>query len=456
MRERLGYWRGEDGIVLAVVILALVVLSVAGIAALIAGADEELSGRAMRESAEAFYAAEAGLNQVEATLSDSVAAAMEPGESLDLGWHVLDDGASYHAEIVRFDNAGSQPLFRVTSEGRSRGGGGAQKTLTLSLTALDGEPDLGYCCSAAATVRGEVKLKNLEGFAARLSGIDTVPPAWDPVCADHQREDHPGLIVQDSADFSQASGTTLEGVPPLVEDTTMADSTFDNYGGMSWDSVKALGDFVIGEDNEEFRLNNTPPGDPYAPMGDIDPSNGLPEDKDDWWIGPRYNADGTCNTSHPLNWGSEDPNDPCFDYFPVIVTRGEIELKGSFYGQGIWLMDTNGLGNGAEFELEGCSYADWTGPPPGCTGVEMAGLIIGRGCVEIQYKSDFYGAVYVDGKYPQASCGSDRPLSNDRWTNTMYSSCVIDRVLDSTRLGDAAKKGGGLVRLALRSFGESF
>jgi hypothetical protein len=265
-----------------------------------------------------------------------------------------------------------------------------------------------------------------------------------------------GLIVQDSSFFDTSGVTTLEGDPPLVEDPTMADSTFDDYGGMSWDSVKALADFAIGQDGVQLQLNTVPPGNPHSPMGPLDPVIGLPQDNTDWWIGPRYGPGNTCNTAHPLNWGSKNPGDPCFNHFPVIVTRGEIELKDSFYGQGIWLMDTNGLGHGAEFELEGCSYPSWTGPPAGCAGIEMAGLIIGRGCVEIQYKSDFYGAVFVDGNYPQVSCQSDVPLSNDRWTNTMYSGCVIDRVLGSTRLGEAAMKPGPLVLISSRSFIEGY
>ena len=67
-------------------------------------------------------------------------------------------------------------------------------------------------------------------------------------------------------------------------------------------------------------------------------------------LAPAYNADGTCNTSVPTNWGSSDPGNACFNYFPVILVRGEVEGQ-SGYGQGIVVLDLVSPTVGSEFNL---------------------------------------------------------------------------------------------------------
>ena len=96
-------------------------------------------------------------------------------------------------------------------------------------------------------------------------------------------------------------------------------------------------------------------------------------------------------------------------------------------------MDTLTNGSGSEFELES----------PG----NLNGLIVGKGCVELEDGSQTHGAIYLDGSYyDQDMCDGALPLKvrkggqNVLHTDLFYSECVVQRVLAATGLG---QPGGG-------------
>ncbi len=125
----------RGGFVMPVVIFALMILGTVGIAALLTANDEQRSSRAVRESGVAFYTAEAGYNKVLANWPDSLADLLVPGDSLDLGWETLDNGASFRAMIYRFDNGAAQEIYGMVVEGRGAGPLGGQRTVALAGTA---------------------------------------------------------------------------------------------------------------------------------------------------------------------------------------------------------------------------------------------------------------------------------------------------------------------------------
>jgi hypothetical protein len=177
---------------------------------------------------------------------------------------------------------------------------------------------------------------------------------------------------------------------------------------------------------------------------------------DDSKFGPRYHnlSDGhghgmgdpvlgTCDTTHPLNFGA--PSGPCEDHFPVILVQGEVEIKDKgydsypddesqwdvWYMQGIVIIDTLSDGQGGEFELES----------PGT----FAGLMIGKGCIQLQDGSQTFGAVFVDGHIQQETC-ENPPLElnkgdnlNYPHTDLYYSECVVQEVLRATGMGEQRK-----------------
>ncbi len=431
MRENLspGIVKNEGGFVLPVVLFGLVLMSTVAIVAMTTSDDEMRSSRAMRESAAAFYVAEAGLHETYATWSSYPAIdPIAPGDSLDLGWQTLANGASYRATVYRWDG-GDEPMYQVQVEGRSSGLAGGQKTVSFSLTSAAGWGyRLGACCEGAATMRGIAEIDD----TSAINGFDQHPPGWEDagVCSD-ELNDKPGLVMKDSTELDiEDSESTVDGDPPIVHVPEMDDSTFSWFNGLTWDSLSATAEHSIGTPGTGTSLRSSD-------------------------IYPRYNGDGTCDTSHPYNWGSDDPNDACFDYFPVITLYGDVNLKDAAYGQAILLLDTatvvDSLGNptllGSELDIE--------------DGARFNGVILGRGCVEIQRGAVMHGGVFVDGDFWTGSsvlCWGDPPLNMNHQGTLQWSQCAVDRAILNGGLTEfgVPESTGGARLLRSRSFGEMF
>jgi hypothetical protein len=457
-----GVLEDRRGFVLPVIIFGLLLMGTMTVAALLTASDESRSGRAMREATEAFYAAEAGLNQVYAEW-DSIKAAVDTmvgGSTLDLGWRATAGGGRYHAVVYRWDE-GVQPVYQLIVEGRSAGSRGGVKWLSYTLTSGPGGPDSGYmlgeCCDAAATVKGSYKQRGspdttYAGFSV-ASGYDTHPPGWGgaDVCAD-ELYDKPGLIMADTtlADLDLSDGL-LEGVPPLVQDPTITDAAFDSFGPYSWQDVKDRADIVIDPFMADGCVYMAGGGTSVCDMG----SGQIKLEADE--VYPRYNGDGTCDTSHPLNWGSDDPDDPCFNHFPVILTKGEVEFRDAdrFYGQGMIILDFDETAmTGAELEFE--------------TNAHFRGVTLGKGCIEVQAGAQYYGAIFLDATYDGVTCDKSADLYESCGagrlcdeTRLQWSQCAVDRAMRGSSLFDMAEatipgESGGIQLLGDRAYGELF
>ena len=132
--------RRDEGFALPTVILVMVLVSALALASLMTTGDERAAGRALRESAKAFYAAEAGANAV---ISDFDALSYDtlmsvPGDSADLGWQTLENGSSYGVMLRRVDGGGGKPLYFVSVTGRGVGGLRGQRTIGVALRATTG------------------------------------------------------------------------------------------------------------------------------------------------------------------------------------------------------------------------------------------------------------------------------------------------------------------------------
>ncbi len=470
--------RGVRGFVLPVVIFSLVLLSTMALVGLLTSQDEYWSSSAMRQSSSAFYAAEAGLNEVLATWDSTRQAAVDslsPGDSLTLNWRTLDGGARYRARIYRWDDGG-QPMYELSVEGRGAGARRGQRVLTLALTAVPSVPGEGYkvgeCCEATAVVKGTFGQRGTPDMKGNLgqvfqSGYDTHPPGWEAagVCSD-SLYDKPGVVMQDTSGIElDPDDAVLEGVPPILEDPTISDSIFEYFGEYTWEDIKAKAEIVI----DTFGYVQLADGSNRIKIDDSPPSHNLEGDE----VYPRYTTDPItgellCDTSHPLNWGSDDPDDPCFDHFPIILTQGEVDLRGGpyyggdrFYGQGIFILDYDtaaGTGSELEFEHE----------------ANFRGMVLGRGCVEIQYGAQYYGSVYLDATYHGETCDK----STDLWVNCnsddsqdgpsnpcqqttvfQWSQCAVDRAIRNSGLEEYAEPTvpgeTRVVPIGSRAFGES-
>ncbi len=474
-RESAADSSGKQGFVLPVAIFALVLMGTMALVSLTTSGDEFLSSRAMRHSSAAFYAAEAGLNELVATWDSTRQAqvdALGQGDSLVLGWRTLSNGAKYRGTLYRWDDGSGQPLYQLSVEGRGSDARGGQRVLSLALTQPPGDEgeayQLGECCRAPALLKGDFrqygKPDSITGEGGKVfhSGYDVHPPGWADagVCSD-SFYDKPGIIMEDTSliDLDPADAV-LEGVPPLVEDPSIGDSIFDYFGDYTWQQIKDRADIIIDTTGWVYMADGSNPHqiDTYGP--DI----GIEGDE----VFPRYTIDPMtaeliCDTSHPLNWGSDDPTDPCFNYFPVILSRGEVDLRGGpyyggdrFYAQGIFILDFNEVAQtGSEFEIE--------------HEAEIRGVVLGKGCVAIQYGAQFYGSVFLNATYEGVTCDQSHDFYEDcranadkpceQTTRIQFSQCAIDRAIRNSGLEEYAEPqvpaAPGAVRpLGQRAFGE--
>ncbi len=422
-------WRlaRREGFVLPVVVFCLVLMSAVAVAALLTAEDEANSSRALREGAAGFYAAEAGLHELYAYWVDSVGPYIDtlpPGGSVTLPWRDLDNGSRYQATVSRWDD-GHQPIYQLEVDGRGPGPRGGRRLLSFSLTAIPGEPGRGYtigeCCRAAVTMRGTAAVEESAG----VSGFDRNPNQWGDSCPTADR-DKPGIMIDDVNELEFDEGGWADGVPPVVQET-MTDADFEQFGDLTWEDLKGMADHAVGEpDDADFEIDE---GDVY----------------------PRYNGDGSCDTSHPYNWGSPDPNDECFGYFPIILIQGGVKLFG-LYGQAIFILDYDEsrpyMEKGSELDLE--------------QGVVFNGIILGKGCVEIEEDALFHGGLFVDGNYRnEPMCNSDNDFAmNDGPARIHWSQCAVDRAILGAGLDEYADvdipgKPGPARLLGSRSFGEA-
>ena len=118
----------RDGFVLPAVVFSIAIMSVVVVAVLTNAQDERRASRAVRESTLAVYTAEAGLRQTYGNWPVAPVKAMNPGDSLDLGWQTLPGNEKYRAVIHRVDNGGLQE-YNVIVQGRRTGLNGGISTV---------------------------------------------------------------------------------------------------------------------------------------------------------------------------------------------------------------------------------------------------------------------------------------------------------------------------------------
>ncbi len=281
---------------LPAVILVLVLVSVLAMTGLYGALNERRSSSGMVWHSQAFYVAEAGLEEKLANWP-AATETLRPGDSLDLGWDEIPPrGSRYRVVIVRTDTAARRSyVVRATGQSPVGGRGGAA---TLAVIAGDGPPDFGL--NAAVSGDGDIaKLENNSG----ISGLDGVPPDYAGNCPG-PLEDVPGLAWPDSNGVVVEDGGEITGDPPVRE----------------WAPEDLFGMY-----------------DELAERADIE----LPANTTLSSLGPEMAADGSCDTSPATNWGAPtDGANPCHSHFPVIHARGDLKLEGAnLPSQGVLLVD---------------------------------------------------------------------------------------------------------------------
>jgi hypothetical protein len=145
------------------------------------------------------------------------------------GHHDHRHGVRRH--VVGDHREREQLPYLLTATGTVTEGGalwsGAQRTIGIAAKILfaDINPP------AALMTRGEVLITG----AAEVNGTNTTPPSWGPYCTDFPANDTTGIMVNDSSLVTGGKGAT--GNPPIDEDSTIVDSTFTDFGNLTWDEL---------------------------------------------------------------------------------------------------------------------------------------------------------------------------------------------------------------------------
>lgn len=369
--------RNERGVALVIIIFGIVVLVglISGI--FIASVLEHRTGQNFRPTEQAFNSAEEGLTEALSRWNRSAWNALPVLGSATFSDTTPSGTGLYSGSVRRLSNQ----IFVLDVTGTSARGGARQRLGTyvkLRTPTVD--------IDAALTTRGASKI----GGSARISGVDVTPPGWASCPA--PQPPIAGIRVPDADQLDFVGGCSgascVSGNPKVLEDPTVADSTFFEFGDADWAALVAMADKQL-------------PGGNYQ------------------HIGPQLMAGGECNTAHPLNWGDPlVPTSPCGSYFPIVYVSGDVTINTGI-GQGILLVegDLNAQGN-----------------------VEFFGIVIVRGRLKTAGSGNhFNGAVMA----ANVDLDQNMVLGN---AEVQYSSCAVQRAQQSAGVG-APLRARGWVQL---------
>jgi hypothetical protein len=296
--------RDERGMALAVAIFALVVVGALVAGAFFAGTQEQRVGENQRRVQTSFGVAEAGAQERVLTWDpqtmnkrplyrpggDSVAIASASTQ----GGSGTYSGTSYHLgpNLFLIDITGRD---KASAAGAIAGGGGARQRIGL-ITRI---APVDFGIHASLTTQGSTNL----GGNAVVNGADQVPAGWTN--CDLPGPVQPGIRDQGGQVSTNGNGT-VAGNPPVVNDPTINNNTFTQFGGATYAELTA-------------RATVTLPAGNYQTQ-------------------PVVNG-GVCDKTVLTNWGDGmNAGSACGSYFPIIHLTGDVTLNG-VQGQGILLVD---------------------------------------------------------------------------------------------------------------------
>lgn len=272
----------------------------------------------------AFSAAEYGLNKIQADWDKTPNLQMPNGASFDTNY-VLTGQGSAKVRYTRLNNE----TFWIVSEGRATAGNsvsasrvavkrvGAVLRLRIPTIKVEG----------AITAGGNVSVRG----GADIQGRDSVPPGWTSDCASVPEVDKAGVVVPVGSTVTTQGSSTVNGVPATKQDPLAADqNTYIRYGDETWNTLTSQANVTFP--------NGGSIGNQVAPDSIL-------------LLNP-----GVCNKGNIYNWGEPwrgiGSIRPCYNYFPIIYSNGDLTLNGQGRGQGILLVNGNVTING-QFEWHG-------------------------------------------------------------------------------------------------------
>ena len=366
--------RDERGMALAVAIFALVVAGALIAGAFFAGNQEQRVGQNTLRVQQSFGAGEEALNEIVSNWQPQTynKIGIYPTDSFYIRDTTTAGGTGHYGVTIRKLN---NYLYQVDVTGRDRASA-AGKLLNSGARQRIGEfvrirlLDMGI--GGALTTQGGVRLSG----NAYVDGTDHIPSGWTSANCDTVGDTtKAGVRAPDSAVVQTGSGAHLYGNPPFYKDTSVHQSTFTQFGDISYTDLAASATIQLSPGT--YKTNPNVSG-------------------------------SLCDKTDLTNWGDGmNPAGVCGSYFPIIHISGDVTLNGD-QGQGILLVD-------GDLSVQG-SYQFY-----GITIVKGSLKTAGGGATA----AHFWGAVMAQNVDLELNS-----LSGDATLN--YSKCAIIQALNMT------------------------
>ncbi len=305
------------GAALALAVYATVVIGALVAATFFAAWLELKNGENSLAAAQAFAAAEAGIEDLSNSWNSSVFDTMTPGASLALPVVSLIPGVRYTDTLSRLN----AEVFLTRATGERFGPGGVLARRTLARFSRLTNPTA--VVRAALTTLGPLTVSG----QVQVSGADSIPPGWAPWCPPADTAlpgvSEPGGLVSTLPNCAMAS--CVGGNPPLQIDTALKAPTLTRLGDLDFAQLFATADVSVSG-----TLNGIRPQLSVSPVP------------------------GQCDRSDSTNWGEPlvmVPPHPCSTYFPIIAAQGGTTIYGG-RGQGT-LLANGDLDVAGGFDFQG-------------------------------------------------------------------------------------------------------
>ena len=302
--------RNERGMALAIAIFALVVVGALVAGAFFAGTQESRTAENTRRLQKSFGVTEAGINEV---VADWNAGVRNVGKMYPTDSQVLPD-ANEPGTLPNHTGAFAGNIYKLNGElylidisGRDSS---SIKSTVKSASARQRIGGLlrirtvNFGIGGALTTRGGVKLAG----NAMVDGRDHIPTEWGAANCDTTGDStKAGIRTPDSTQVQATNGNaSLQGNPPIRQDTTVKSSTFSQFGDVDYNTLAAMANIQLPAGNYK-----TQP----------------------------VTSGTTCLKTSTTNWGDGmNRTAPCGNYFPIVHISGSATLNGD-EGQGILLVD---------------------------------------------------------------------------------------------------------------------
>ena len=370
--------RNERGMALAIAIFALVIVGALVAGAMFAGTQEQRIGETTRRLEQSFGVSELGIYNVVNNWNPTTfnQRGVYPTDSVAINGTAPRGTGSYGGYVYRLNN--ELYLIDVTGHdtvsGRAGyGGGRARQRIGLLTRTRVLQMDI----QASLTTQNSTRMAG----NSQVNGFDQIPPIWsgcDPAGAPKA-----GVRADLGDTVSTQGASTILGMPAVKIDSTVKDSTFTQFGDVSYTQLTSRANVVV------------PPGT-YPHIAPVV-------------------TNGACDRTVNTNWGDGvTPANACGGYFPIIYVPGDISVNGD-QGQGILLVDGN-------LDVQG--------------GFQFFGIVIVRGTLTTA------GGGATDAHFWGAVMSQNVNLADDKITgraNLNFSRCAILRALDNTAVVTAMR-----------------